>query len=74
MNSFRYVAHQKVVINLKSGTAIAGVVTSKQRMYCVVKDAEVIEPGAPAPMRADGEIVVHRTDIDYIQLPEGRVK
>lgn len=63
---FRAVAHRRVVINLWSGTAIAGVVTKTTRSYCIVKDAQVIESGSN-PTTVDGEIVVDRRQVDYIQ-------
>lgn len=67
-----YVVHQRVVLNLKSGTAVCGVVTEQKRKFCVVRDAEVIDLGARTPTRADGRLVVGRSEIDYIQLPEER--
>ncbi|MGC5249504.1 hypothetical protein ACPXB3_21570 [Gordonia sp. DT219] len=72
MDILGYVVHQRVVLNLKSGTAICGVVTEQKRKFCVVRDAEVIDPGARTPTRADGEVIVGRHEIDYIQIPEGR--
>lgn len=67
MGFFRHVAHRRVVVNLWSGTAIAGVVTKTRSGYCVIRDATVIESGSkPAP--ADGEIIVDRNQIDYIQV------
>ncbi|UYL87765.1 RNA binding protein [Gordonia phage OneDirection] len=71
MDILGYVVQQRVVINLKSGTAVMGVVTAKKRTFCVVRDAEVVEPGSH-PVRADGEVLIERADIDYIQLPERR--
>lgn len=71
MNILGHVVHQRVVINLKSGTAVAGVVTTSKRSFCVVRDATVIERGMQ-PAVADGEVVVERDHIDYIQIPERR--
>lgn len=72
MDSLGYAVHQRVVINLKSGTAVMGVMVAKKRTFCVIKDAEVIDPGARTPSRADGEIVVEKSEIDYIQIAERR--
>ncbi|UXE04978.1 RNA binding protein [Gordonia phage Lton] len=72
MDILGYVVQQRVVINLKSGTAVIGVVTEKKRTFCVVRDAAVVAPGAPGPTPADGEIVVDRGEIDYIQIAERR--
>ncbi|EAS0269371.1 hypothetical protein E7939_22010 [Salmonella enterica] len=71
MDILGYVVHQRVVINLKSGTAVIGVVTARKRTFCVVRDAQVVEPGSN-PVRADGEVLVDRAEIDYIQIPERR--
>lgn len=71
MDILGYAVHQRVVINLKSGTAVAGVVVAKKRSFCILRDAEVVEPGGH-PVRADGEILVDRCEIDYIQIPERR--
>lgn len=72
MDILGFVVQRRVVVNLKSGTAICGVVTEQKRKFCVVRDAEVIEPGVRTPTRADGAIVIGRNEIDYIQLLEGR--
>jgi len=63
---FRSVVHRRVVVNLWSGTAISGLVVKTHRSYCVIKDATVIEPGSE-PARVDGEIIVDRRQVDYIQ-------
>ncbi|QGJ87557.1 Ro-like RNA binding protein [Gordonia phage Faith5x5] len=72
MDILGYVVQQRVVINLKSGTAVIGVVTAKKRTFCVVRDAAIVSVGAPSPVPADGEIVVDRNEIDYIQIAERR--
>ena len=60
---------RRVVVNLKSGTAVAGVVVTENAAHLVLKGCEVIEPGATAPTPADGEILIDRVHIDYIQAP-----
>ena len=60
---------RRVVVNLKSGTAITGVVTTETAERLILKSAAVIEPGASAPTPADGEILVDRDHVDYIQAP-----
>lgn len=65
---FRYAAHKRVVISLKTGLTVTGIITRHRRGYCIVRDAQIIEPGgSSAP--ADGEILVQRDDIDYVQIP-----
>lgn len=68
---FRYAAHRRVIISLKSGLAVSGVIIKHRRGFCVVRDAEVIESGG-ASASADGEVLVQSADIDYIQIPVGK--
>lgn len=57
---------QRVVVNLKTGTAITGVMTINPSGFLIVKGAEVVEPGHN-PVPADGEILVDQANVDYIQ-------
>lgn len=66
----RLVVHRRVVVNLKSGRGIEGVVVGMDGPLIVVKDATVMEPNAPSG-RVDGEVVVHREDVDFIQTMGG---
>lgn len=72
MDILGYIVAQRVVINLKSGTAISGLVVEKKRTFCVVRDADVIDAGARTPTHADGELVVDKAEIDYVQIAERR--
>ena len=69
MNILGHVVRRRVVITLKSGTTVMGVVTVSKRSFCMVRDASVIERGGQ-PVRADGEVLLEREHIDYIQIPE----
>lgn len=61
----RYV-RQRVVVNLKSGAAVEGVLY-RTGSPLEVKDATVHEPGAE-PAKADGSILIDRANVDYIQI------
>lgn len=61
----RYV-RQRVVVNLKTGSAIEGVLYGTGQPL-EVKDPTVHEPGAE-PAKADGSILVDRNNVDYIQI------
>ncbi|QCG77750.1 hypothetical protein QLQ77_gp04 [Gordonia phage Reyja] len=63
------VVHRRVVLNLKSGRAVAGYVTERKGKAFVVRDAQVAEPGVD-PVRVDGAVIVHRDDVDFVQVPE----
>ncbi|WP_280335471.1 hypothetical protein [Nocardia wallacei] len=62
---YGYVAHRRVVVNLHSGVALAGVITRWRGPFYVLRDVTVHENDGTA--RADGEVVVEKTNVDYIQ-------
>lgn len=64
----RYVVHRRAVVNLRTGTAIQGVIVRARAGLYVVRDATVHAEGAE-PARADGELIVDRANVDYIQAP-----
>lgn len=59
-----YASH--VVVNLTSGTALDGYLVRQDGPLLTLRAATVHEPGA-APAPADGELVVERSRIDFIQ-------
>lgn len=61
----RYIVHRRVVVNLRTGTAVSGVVTSVRGPLLIVRDATVHDGEQAAP--ADGEIVIDRANVDYVQ-------
>ncbi|WP_218717089.1 hypothetical protein [Nocardia sp. MH4] len=65
----RYIAHRRVVVNLRTGTAVSGVVTEIRGPLLIVRDATVHDGDQAAP--ADGEIVIDRANVDYIQALRG---
>lgn len=66
----RTALRRRVVINLKSDKAIAGVLVAKRGRLLIVKGAELFE-GRDKPTRVDGEVVILLADVDFIQvLPE----
>lgn len=59
--------NRQVLVNLASGNAIAGVCTYNGPTSIVLRGATVHETDAePAP--ADGEILIDRINVDFIQL------
>jgi hypothetical protein len=59
---------RRVLVNLFSGNAIEGVCTVRTRDYMIVRAALVHEPGTDATPRADGEILIDVSNIDYLQM------
>lgn len=61
------VAQRKVLVNLMSGNAISGVCVLDGREALVLRGATVHESGVD-PAAADGEIVIDRINVDFIQI------
>lgn len=60
------VVARRVVVNLKSGTALDGVLVRKDGPLLFLKNAVLLEQGQePAPV--DGEAVVQCSQVDFIQ-------
>jgi small nuclear ribonucleoprotein (snRNP)-like protein len=57
-----------VIVNLKSGTAFRGVVWRKRGSFVILRNAEILKDKAGGS-RIDGEVLVERSDIDFIQVP-----
>jgi hypothetical protein len=57
----------RILVNLKSGNAIAGVLWSTSRGVLVLKGAELLEPGE-SPVRLDGEAIIGIGEVDFAQV------
>ena len=66
--SWRTLIARRVVVNLKSGRGVDGLLVRKSGDLLFMREATALEPGA-APAPIDGETVVQRGDIDFIQAP-----
>ena len=69
LKSHRYVINRSVIVNLTSGSAIAGVVVRQSGPLLILKAANLHTPGASSPTPIDGEAVVHADTVDFIQIP-----
>lgn len=57
------------IVNLKSGTAIRGVVWKVSGPYMVIRNAELLQDrGKDARLVMDGEAVVRLADVDFVQV------
>lgn len=56
-----------VIVNLKSGRAFRGVVWRRRGPFMVLRNAELLKDRAGGN-RLDGEVLVERVDIDFIQV------
>ena len=64
--SWRSLVATRVVINLKSGRGLDGLLVRKAGELLFLRQATALEPGSQ-PQPVDGEAVVQRRDVDFIQ-------
>lgn len=65
----RTAVRKRVVVNL-SDKAFSGVLWAKRGPLLVLRDAELLEAGRE-PQRVDGEIVIERSQVEFIQVLAG---
>lgn len=67
-SGWRRLRSTRVVINLKSGQSIDGYLVRQSGQLLFIRGAVLIHGGdQPAPM--DGQVIVERSEIDFIQSP-----
>jgi len=54
------------VVTLRSGVAFQGLVWSVEGDLMVLREAAIVTPDGPTP--ADGEVVLERSQVDYVQV------
>jgi hypothetical protein len=57
----------RVVVNLNSGQAVTGVLWARRGRTLVVRDAAIVEPGRRDPIPADGDVLVDREQVAFVQ-------
>lgn len=62
------VLHRKIVVNLLNGKAIEGVLWQEARDLLVLKGAILHDPASNGPVAVDGEVLVERSRIDFVQV------
>jgi hypothetical protein len=63
----RVVLHRRVVVNLTTGKAIEGVLWDEQGPLLVLRDAFLHEGGTNGPVPMDGEVVIDRARVEFVQ-------
>lgn len=62
----RLIVRRRVIVNLLSDKAIEGVIVRKAGTLLFLKDCVLHEPGEqPTPL--DGEVIIDRPTVDFIQ-------
>lgn len=64
--SWRTLVARRVIINLKTGRGLDGLLVRKSGQLLFLREATALEPGTP-PAAIDGETVVQLSDVDFIQ-------
>lgn len=67
----RTAIHRRVMVNTKTDKTFAGVLWAKRGSLLILKDAQLLQPGLE-PAKVDGEVIVERNNVDFVQvLPVG---
>lgn len=69
----RNVVRRRGIVNLKSGRTFRGILWKQSGPLVIMRQAEMLEAGRE-PIPVDGEVVIERSEIEFIQLTitEGR--
>lgn len=59
---------RRVMVSLRSGPSISGVLIRARGPLLILANASLHEPGAPAPVPLDGETVVERGHVAFVQV------
>ena len=62
-----YPTKRQVIVNTKTDRAFRGILWRKRWRYLVLRNAELLKPRGET-VRMDGEIVIDRDNVDFIQV------
>jgi small nuclear ribonucleoprotein (snRNP)-like protein len=60
---------RRVIVNLKDGQAFGGVLFDADRDVVILRNAESINGRDDRNLPVDGEVVILRSDVAWLQLP-----
>jgi small nuclear ribonucleoprotein (snRNP)-like protein len=67
----RTAVRRRVMVNTKTDKTFRAVLWAKRGSLLILKDAFLLQEGIDQPVKVDGEVVVERGNVDFIQiLPE----
>ncbi|MER7813651.1 hypothetical protein ABZ714_30685 [Streptomyces sp. NPDC006798] len=66
----RTAVRRRVVVNLTTDKAFDGVLWAKRGALLVLRDARLLEAGRE-PQPIDGEVVIERTRVEFVQVLAG---
>jgi len=68
MRAYRRVAlSRRVVVNTKTGTSLSGVLVEERGPILILKGAAMLTASAN-PVPVDGDVVVERSNVDFVQV------
>lgn len=70
---YRYPLLQRVIVNLKSGTAFRAIVYRRAGPFLVLRQVEILSDrdSKMEPRPTNGEVLVQMSDVDFIQVLDG---
>jgi small nuclear ribonucleoprotein (snRNP)-like protein len=60
---------RRVLVTLKSGASFAGVLYAADRETLILRNAQQLDVPDQGAVPADGEMLLFRADVDFMQLP-----
>jgi len=63
----RYPECARVIVNCKTESVFQGVLWRRRRRYLILRNATLLR-GPRGPIGLDGEIVIDRANVDFIQV------
>lgn len=65
----RGLVRRQALVTLKSGAVFSGVLWDADRESLVLRGTEAVSPGQEPNVSVDGELLILRPDVAYLQFP-----
>lgn len=64
----------RVILNFRDPTApsLSGILWQRRGRWLVLRDCALLETAKQAPTRIDGEVVLDRATVLFLQVPDGQ--
>lgn len=64
----RLAARKRVLVALRDGSAVTGLLWTRKGRALVLKSAQLLEPGNDHPVPMDGDLILDREQVVYVQV------